>query len=176
MDRYSQIVKRKIGSWLALPVTAAIFLAGRGEDQELLEKVESILIKLAQYRQIHNDFHYVFPVEHKIAPTTSNNLLRQALQNLVTTLGKSSWLLVQAAECQLISAETFQFLVDNLCTSDSNIRRKVKSIFEGIQIADSFKEFQKTDYKKIVESIKISCSGEDDKISKFFTSLLNNIQ
>lgn len=166
-------MKYKCSSWLTLPVTTGIILAGRGNDRKLLKTVESTLHEIVEYAQIQNDYFTIFPSHHdKHASTTIVNWMES--MNLTKEI---SWWFVQAASCSRVDAEAFQFLRENLPTTDANVWNRIEQILEQAGISKRFREEMETRYRNILENIRVNfetnSDGKGTMLSNLFVKLLN---
>ncbi|KAH3887522.1 farnesyl pyrophosphate synthase-like [Dreissena polymorpha] len=146
MEKYDAIVKWKTAFYsFCLPVTVAMFMAGI-DDQEMHQKAKAILLKMGHYFQVQDDYLDCYgdpEVTGKIGTDIQDN--------------KCSWLVITAI--QRASSEQLAVLKENYGQSDKTKVKRVKELFDDLDLAQAFDDFEETSFSEIQTLIETSSGG-----------------
>jgi len=140
-DHYLNTVTYKTAFYsFYLPVAVSMYMNGYN-DQQLHKKVCDVLLKIGQLFQIQDDYLDCFGdsnVTGKIGTDIQDN--------------KCSWLIVQALK--IGKEEDVEELKHSYGRNEVDKVKRVKAIFEKLELEDMFKSYEKKLYQEICKDIE----------------------
>ena len=158
IQRYNSIVRYKTAFYsFYLPVALGLISAGV-TDRRHYDKARDILLTMGEYFQVQDDYLdcYGSPeVIGKIGTDIQDN--------------KCSWLIVQALN--IVTPAQKKVLVDNYGQHDMKKVEKVKKLYQELDIAKVFHEYEEASYVKIQKLL----AEVQDMPTEIFEFLLRKI-
>lgn len=140
LDKYSFIVIYKTAYYsFYLPVALAMHFTGKASPENL-KQAESILIPMGEYFQVQDDY-----LDNFADPSVLGKIGTDIQDN------KCSWLVNTAL--QKCSSSQRHVLEVNYGRKDKECEKKVKSLFEELQLTKDYQQYEEARVKELREKI-----------------------
>ena len=161
IEKYTFIVIYKTAYYsFYLPVALALYFTGRATEGNL-KQAEGILVPMGEYFQVQDDYLDAF------APPEVLGKIGTDIQD-----NKCSWLVNQALK--LCSAEQRKVLEENYGRKDKECERKVKVLYQELELEGVYKAYEEKRVGEIREKIAAVDESEGLK-SEVFEEFLRKI-
>nr|XP_050844532.1 farnesyl pyrophosphate synthase isoform X2 [Vespula vulgaris] len=159
MDRYNSIIKNKTAYYaFVLPVKLAM-CAANVKDPELHRQVEALLLEMGHFYQIQDDYLDCYG-DTKIIGKNSTDIQE----------GKCTWLIVSAL--QRVTPEQRKILEECYGSEDLEKVRRVKNLYDDLDLPNAYSIFEKETYNLIMAHIK---QLPNSLPQNFFSDILRKI-
>ncbi|XP_068107593.1 farnesyl pyrophosphate synthase-like [Hyperolius riggenbachi] len=144
--RYKAIVKNKTGFYFYyMPVAAAMYMAGI-EDEKAHQNAERILVEMAVFFQIQNDYLDCFG-----DPSVTGKIGTDIQEN------KCSWLVVEGLK--RVTPEQRKLLEENYGQSEEEKVQRVKQLYEELDLPTIFRQYEEESYQRVKAMISQQANG-----------------